>query len=160
MYGGGGGIRTHGRFRRRLFSRQQQSTGLCHPSIFCSPALGQKSHWSLLQSSLTKKTLVPKAGLEPARAFPHASQTCVSTIPPLRRLLPRFQVALCRVITASFAPFLGLLRMAMSTDLIKYFESGAAAKDSNLGVPYRETGFTDQRNRPLCHGCVLILSLI
>ena len=30
-------------------------------------------------------SLVPKAGLEPARVSPHAPQTCVSTIPPLRR---------------------------------------------------------------------------
>ena len=28
--------------------------------------------------------LVPKAGLEPARLAPHAPQTCVSAIPPLR----------------------------------------------------------------------------
>ena len=30
--------------------------------------------------------LVPKAGLEPARLAPHAPQTCVSAIPPLRPL--------------------------------------------------------------------------
>ena len=30
------------------------------------------------------KYLVPKAGLEPARLAPHAPQTCVSAIPPLR----------------------------------------------------------------------------
>jgi len=30
------------------------------------------------------KLMVPKAGLEPARVSPHAPQTCVSTIPPLR----------------------------------------------------------------------------
>src|SRR5215203_2394631 len=29
--------------------------------------------------------LVPKAGLEPARLAPHAPQTCVSAIPPLRQ---------------------------------------------------------------------------
>ena len=28
--------------------------------------------------------MVPKAGLEPARLAPHAPQTCVSAIPPLR----------------------------------------------------------------------------
>ena len=28
--------------------------------------------------------MVPKAGLEPARLSPHAPQTCVSAIPPLR----------------------------------------------------------------------------
>jgi hypothetical protein len=28
---------------------------------------------------------VPKAGFEPARVSPHAPQTCVSAIPPLRR---------------------------------------------------------------------------
>src|SRR5512146_1076100 len=31
-------------------------------------------------------SLVPKAGLEPARLAPHAPQTCVSAIPPLRHL--------------------------------------------------------------------------
>ncbi len=30
-------------------------------------------------------SLVPKAGLEPARLAPHAPQTCVSAIPPLRQ---------------------------------------------------------------------------
>ncbi len=30
------------------------------------------------------RKLVPKAGLEPARLAPHAPQTCVSAIPPLR----------------------------------------------------------------------------
>jgi hypothetical protein len=29
--------------------------------------------------------MVPKAGFEPARVSPHAPQTCVSAIPPLRR---------------------------------------------------------------------------
>ena len=33
-----------------------------------------------------KKELVPKAGLEPARLAPHAPQTCVSAISPLRHL--------------------------------------------------------------------------
>ena len=33
-----------------------------------------------------KKEVVPKAGLEPARLAPHAPQTCVSAISPLRHL--------------------------------------------------------------------------
>lgn len=33
---------------------------------------------------MSKLGLVPKAGLEPARLAPHAPQTCVSAIPPLR----------------------------------------------------------------------------
>ena len=32
--------------------------------------------------------LVPKAGLEPARLAPHAPQTCVSAISPLRQPNP------------------------------------------------------------------------
>ncbi len=32
--------------------------------------------------------LVPKAGLEPARLAPHAPQTCVSAISPLRHSNP------------------------------------------------------------------------
>jgi len=35
-------------------------------------------------SDVKKKRLVPKAGFEPARVSPHAPQTCVSAIPPLR----------------------------------------------------------------------------
>ena len=33
-----------------------------------------------------RKSLVPKAGLEPARLAPHAPQTCVSAISPLRHM--------------------------------------------------------------------------
>ncbi len=36
---------------------------------------------------LANHKLVPKAGLEPARLAPHAPQTCVSAIPPLRHSL-------------------------------------------------------------------------
>ena len=35
---------------------------------------------------VSRDMLVPKAGLEPARLAPHAPQTCVSAIPPLRLL--------------------------------------------------------------------------
>lgn len=35
---------------------------------------------------VSRMILVPKAGLEPARLSPHAPQTCVSAIPPLRHL--------------------------------------------------------------------------
>ncbi len=34
------------------------------------------------------RSMVPKAGLEPARLSPHAPQTCVSAIPPLRQPTP------------------------------------------------------------------------
>ena len=39
-----------------------------------------------LESWTYREALVPKAGLEPARLAPHAPQTCVSAIPPLRRM--------------------------------------------------------------------------
>ena len=39
-----------------------------------------------VQRKITFGSLVPKAGLEPARLAPHAPQTCVSAIPPLRPL--------------------------------------------------------------------------
>ena len=39
--------------------------------------------------STSECNLVPKAGLEPARLAPHAPQTCVSAISPLRRPNPR-----------------------------------------------------------------------
>lgn len=42
---------------------------------------------SLMGREFVKRllSLVPKAGLEPARLAPHAPQTCVSAIPPLRQ---------------------------------------------------------------------------
>ena len=36
-------------------------------------------------TGMSIRNLVPKAGLEPARLAPHAPQTCVSAIPPLRQ---------------------------------------------------------------------------
>jgi hypothetical protein len=59
----------------------------------------RKTEWTLkitlapLRESLFQQggetrigNLVPKAGLEPARLAPHAPQTCVSAISPLRHL--------------------------------------------------------------------------
>lgn len=44
--------------------------------------------------------LVPKAGLEPARLAPHAPQTCVSAIPPLRHSAGSFNPACHHVLGA------------------------------------------------------------
>jgi hypothetical protein len=39
--------------------------------------------------------LVPKAGLEPAWVSPHAPQTCVSAIPPLRHEQADYETSCC-----------------------------------------------------------------
>ena len=55
----------------------QEGTPPCHHAQGVCPNRGTGT--SLL-------SLVPKAGLEPARLAPHAPQTCVSAISPLRRM--------------------------------------------------------------------------
>ncbi len=54
------------------------------------------------------RSMVPKAGLEPARLSPHAPQTCVSAIPPLRQPIPSnqsFRVSSQKMLGSNFPEF-------------------------------------------------------
>src|SRR6185295_19787839 len=54
--------------------------------------------------TLNMRSLVPKAGLEPARLAPHAPQTCVSAISPLRQMKLSLQRRGSRIIEVGQNP--------------------------------------------------------
>ena len=72
-----------GYYGRSQKSGKNESTkwvrGESSRAMICEPVSLGARHMSI-------RSLVPKAGLEPARLAPHAPQTCVSAISPLRRM--------------------------------------------------------------------------
>ncbi len=88
---------------RRLFGRRCKVAGggcgrirACSlppvlPIVLCEVGVDRdvqykRTDQGVIPAAQAKLGMVPKAGLEPARLAPHAPQTCVSAIPPLRRL--------------------------------------------------------------------------